>query len=151
MGGGLQDRRVAGRLAGAGRELDAELRAEYRKASRAAARKTQDRIRAAASRHDGALRAEIAATVIFSTRVRGGGMTATISSLGTRMPAGKRNLAAYANAGAWRHPVYGRDVWVRQEWGSAAGWFDATLRAEQEHFAEATRRALGNLAARLGR
>lgn len=30
------------------------------------------------------------------------------------------------NRGSWRHPVFGRNVWVEQTFGPAAGWFDKT-------------------------
>jgi hypothetical protein len=38
------------------------------------------------------------------------------------------------NKGTWRHPVFGRDVWVSQSYGPATGWFDKTAK---EHTPEA--------------
>lgn len=155
-GGGLANRRAVDELAGAPAELAKALRKQYRAAARQAALRAQARIRGATSRHPGDLREHIAATVTTNVTQRAtGGVTATISSLESRMPPGEKNLPAYANAGSrrwrrWRHPVWGHDRWVSQDWASARGWFDATLQAERGNFEEATRKALDDLAARLG-
>jgi hypothetical protein len=59
-----------------------------------------------------------------------------------------QNLPAYANAAQtrwrrWRHPVYGNtDVWVSQDWPSAHGWFDGTIRGSAQRFTDAAERAL---------
>ena len=152
MAGGLQDRAGLGRLADAPRELQRDLERAYRSAARDAASRAQDAIRGAASRHDGTLRREIAATVTVSLRRRGDGITARIASVGSKMPAGKENLAAYADGAwpHWRHPVFGDDDnWKEQNWPSARGWFNKTLRGERDRFAAAAQKALGALAAAL--
>lgn len=155
--GGLQNRDVAARLSDAPEELVRELRAAYRKAARRAAGRTRDRIRAADSRHPGGLRERIAATVAVSVTRRGDGVVAAIRSAGSRMPEGEENLPAYADGETrrwqrWRHPVYGHEtVWVSQTWPSARGWFTGTLHGEKDRFAEAVRKSLDELAARLDR
>lgn len=152
MAGGMQDRAAAARLSEAPRELAKELRGEYLQAARRAAARTQDRIRAAESRHAGGLRGRLAGTVTSSVRQRGDGIQARIASVGARMPAGEENLNAYADGSSrrpWRHPTFGHEPWKAQEWPSARGWFTGTLRREQERFADAARQALDTLAAKL--
>ena len=85
---------------------------------------------AAESHHDGTLRGAIAASVNVGSRITTEGAAARIASSGSRMPPGEENLAAYANRGSWRHPVFGDAThggfagpWVRQDWPSARGWF----------------------------
>lgn len=152
MAGGIQDRAVTVRLSEASQAMVKELRAQYRQAARQAAGKTQDKIRGASSHHAGGLRERIAGTVTSSVQQRGEGIVARISSVGSRMPEGQENLNAYADGSArrpWRHPVWGHDRWVGQDWPSARGWFTGTLRDEQENFADAARQALDTLAAKL--
>jgi len=42
----------------------------------------------------------------------------------------KGNLPKLMNKGSWRHPVWGKDVWVTQT--SRAGWFDDEMRKHKE-------------------
>jgi hypothetical protein len=116
------------------------------------------RILAAETHHPGDLRAEIAATVSTRGRVTQSGVSAEIKSDGKLMPPGKQNLPAYANAGAskwrrWRHPVYqterNPDTWVSQEWPSARGWLDQTVKDESQRFSDAVRAAIDETAAYL--
>lgn len=159
MSGGLQgrDRAVAARLRDGPKELERELRRQYRTAARDAAAKTQAAITGASSKHAGPLREEIAQTVSVSLLKRAGtGLTVAISSIGSRMPDGKHNLPAYADAATprwarWRHPVWGNEeVWVSQNWPSARGWFTDTLQGQRDALAAACRRAVDEAAAKLG-
>jgi hypothetical protein len=77
------------------------------------------------------------------------------------MPEGKQTLNAYANAGTrrwsrWRHPVFGTEAqdaaaggghgrgwtWVTQEWPSAQGWFDQTVRDHAREFSDAVQKSV---------
>jgi len=51
------------------------------------------------------------------------GIRISKSSLGN-----ERNLPRLMNQGTWRHPVYGKDVWVTQT--SRANWFDDEMRKQ---------------------
>lgn len=151
MGGGLQDPNAARRIANADRELAAHLKREFARAAQDVADKTKAKILAAdAPKYPGrGLRAEIAATVEVRGRKVQAGVQAQIRSNGRLMPPGKENLAAYANAGTrrwarWRHPVFGNidDPWKTQEWPSARGWFDDTVREHAQEFGDAVQKAV---------
>lgn len=168
MGGGLQDPNVARRIANGAPELARHLKAEFARAAQDVANKTQKKIlEADAPKYpDRGLREEIAATVQVRGVKRAAGVQAQIRSYGPLMPEGKHNLAAYANAGTrrwarWRHPVFGTEAqleahlaaggqgghgrgwtWVTQEWPSARGWFDDTVRGEAQHFSDAVQKAI---------
>jgi hypothetical protein len=158
MAGGLADRGALARLRDAPAVLNRELESELGKAGRDAARKAQDRIRGAGQ----ALAGQIAATVSVTGTTRSGRVTVAIISDGRKMPPGKKNLPAYADASQarfarWRHPVHGPGkrnpdpAWVTQEWPAARGWFTGTLRGEQDTFLAAARRAVDGAAAETGR
>jgi hypothetical protein len=49
----------------------------------------------------------------------------------------------------WRHPVYGRDVWVRQI--GKPGFFDDPLRQRRGEYRDAVRRVMAETAARIAR
>lgn len=172
MSGGLQDNLTRQQLKDAPRKLVRDLRRQYKQAADEAAGKAKEAILAASSEHPGSLRAEIAATLTTSTRLRGDGLVAEIDSRGTLMPPGKEMLPAYADAETprytrWRHPVYGRGAaglagrqlyvqrkgwtWVVQEWPSARGWFTGTLQGEANRFAEAAQKAMDDIARELNR
>jgi hypothetical protein len=156
--GGLQNRDMALRLARGGAELNRHLQNEFTRAATLAAARTQAKILGASTRHPGALRAQIAATVSARARTGTYGVQAEIRSAGSRMPAGEKNLPAYANAGQarwrrWRHPVYqtarNPDTWVTQDWPSAHGWFDDTIRAAAPSFTAAAETAIRQTSAYL--
>lgn len=114
------------------------LQSGIRSAANVAADRARERILAAESHHDGTLRAVIAGSVAVHSRVSGEAMSAAVSSEERRMPPEKLNLNAYANARnarwrRWRHPTFGHEPWVPQDWPSAAGWLDdAVLEAGPE-------------------
>jgi hypothetical protein len=152
--GGLQDPNAARRLANGNRELTRHLRDEFARAAQKVAAEAERKILAAGTHHPGMLRAEIAGTVSVRGRVTRSGFSAEIRSDGTLMPPGKQNLPAYANAGQarwrrWKHPVYARSdqardewTWVTQEWPSARGWLDQTVRDEAQRFSAAVQAAV---------
>lgn len=153
MGGGLQDPNVARRIANADKELKAYLKREFTDAARKVADEAKQKILAASTRHPGGLRAEIAGTVEARARAVQAGVQAQIRSNGRLMPPGKETLNAYANAGTrrwarWRHPVYGPTAknpdpaWVQQEWPSAEGWLDQTVRDHARDFSGAVQQAI---------
>lgn len=154
--GGADDRTRAelARLRDAGPVLSRRLRDALRKAGKDAAGKSQQRIRSAFTSHGGELRAEIAATMTVTPHIRRAGADVVIRSVGRRMPEGKTNLPAYANAGPkwqrWRHPVYGQDRWVSQDWPSARGWFDDTLRGQAVPVGRQLEQALDDAVRELG-
>lgn len=154
MTGGLRDRQLADRLRTAEPVLARSLRTEFRRAANVAADRARGRILAAASHSDGSLRAAIAASVSVRAGASRSGFGAEIRSDGRRMPPGEQNLAAYANSRGryrrWRHPVFGRDRWVSQEWPSAAGWFDDTLDEGVAEYQAAARRAMDDVRRYLG-
>lgn len=146
---GLQDWDALRRLANGHAELRRSLKKDFAKAADDVAKKTQAKILSASTRHPGALRAQIAATVTVRGRYTQTGASAEIRADGRRMPDENRswNLPAYANARGlwrrWRHPVYGNyDVWRQQEWPSAAGWFDDTILGEAQRFSDAVKAAM---------
>lgn len=148
MGGGLQDRDAARRLANGNRELIRHFKEEFGKAAQQVADEAQRKILEASTHHPGLLREEIAGTVTARGRMTMSGFSAEIKSDGRKMPEGKQTLPAYANAGKsrwrrWRHPVYGnRDVWVTQEWPTARGWFDQTVQDNARTFSAAVQAAI---------
>lgn len=154
MTGGLRDRALADRLRSAPPVLARELRNEFRRAATVAADRAKGRILAAASHHDGELRAAIAASVGVRAGASRSGFGAEVRSEGTRMPPGQQNLAAYANGrgrySRWRHPVWGHDRWVSQEWPSARGWFDDTIEDGAPEYRAAVARAMDRVRAYLG-
>jgi hypothetical protein len=157
MGGGLADRGALRRLKNAPAVLARELETELGKAGGTAARRAQDRVRAAGH----VLAGQIAGTVTVSETARAGRVTVEITSDGRKMPPGKKNLPALVDATEsrwrrWKHPVWGPTVknpdpaWVTQV-SFAPGWFTGTLRGEQSRFLAAARRAVDGAAAETGR
>jgi hypothetical protein len=152
--GGLQDPNLARRLANGNAELTRHLRDEFRRAADQVAGEARRKILAADTKHPGALRAQIAATVSVRGRVTQSGFSAEIKSDGKLMPPGKQNLPAYANAGTsrwrhWNHPVYARAgqprdewTWRPQEWPSAAGWLDQAVQDNAQAFSDAVTAAI---------
>jgi hypothetical protein len=96
------------------------------------------------------LRASVARATRVSVRTTGkrAGVAIRAKKLtGTR---GFRNAPKRLNArGGWRHPVYGRDVWVDQM--GQPGWFDDTISKFKPAAREAARRALAEVANRVDR
>lgn len=153
MGGGLQDPNAARRIANGAPELARHLKDQFARAAQEVADKAKRKILEADTRHPGTLRAEIAATVSVRGRKTQAGVQAEIRSDGKLMPPGKQNLPALANAGTsrwrrWHHPVYGPTEnrpdppWVSQDWPSAHGWLDQTVRDEAERFSQAVSAAV---------
>lgn len=153
MTGGLQDRDAARRMANGNRELTRHFKDEFAKAAEDVAAKARRKILAAETKHPGPLREEIAGTVSVRGRSTMSGFSAVIKSDGEKMPPGKQNLGAYANAGKrrwqrWRHPVYGPTAkrpdppWVQQDWASARGWFDQTVQDNAGQFSDAVKAAI---------
>ena len=158
MPGGL-DPRTRAELGRLKRELPAAVARdalkELKQAADATAAKTRARILAALALKypDRGLRAEIAATVQASARVTATDAYVAVKSLGRRMPPGKTNLPAYADAttrdySRWRHPVFGdRENWKTQEWPSAHAWFygawdrDRFIRAAEQGMERAAKNA----------
>ena len=94
------------------------------------------------------LRASVARATRVSVRTTGrrAGVAIRASKLG--MPRGFRNAPKRLNAkGGWRHPVYGRDVWVSQL--GKPGWFDDTIAKFKPAAREAAKRALAEMAKRI--
>lgn len=104
------------------------------------------------SHHDSqpGLRAAIARATKVSIRTTGkrAGVAIRASKLG--MPRGFRNAPKRLNAkGGWRHPVYGRDVWVSQL--GKPGWFDDTIATFKPEAVVAAKRAMVEIAKRISR
>jgi len=91
------------------------------------------------------LRLAVAQHVVVSV----GRRSAAIRALKTGMPRGFWNAPKRLNQRQFRHRVYGRDVWVTQV--GAPGWFDDTLQRNQTRYRVAARRALDDMADRIGR
>jgi len=124
-----------------------------------------------AARYQEGLREEIAATITTSATVTSRGVKVTISSLGSRMPEGKRNLPAYTDrAKGWSHPVFARGArftlapsrarkwrgfaspaqvkagawtWVRQH--GTTGWFELPVVARAGRLRAACQRAIDDV------
>lgn len=71
----------------------------------------------------------IARAVAVSVKLTGRTQMVALRVMAKKMPGGQGNLPGYTTgAGRWRHPVYGRDVWVSQPgwgdwWGPVAARF----------------------------
>jgi hypothetical protein len=102
---------------------DKELLARFRKELRAAARPVVPLVRSSiraipSSRPYSAagLRGRMSASTALEIKTTGRQAAAIIRVDGRKMPAQAKALAAYMEGSKprWRHPVYGRDVWVVQ-------------------------------------
>lgn len=113
------------------RELRRDFVTELKAIARPAAEQAKARVRAMPSRstgrrRGGSLRSKVASKVVVrvSTGGRRPGVRVTVMKSG--MPRGFRNAPQRLNRRTgWRHPVFGRDVWVVQL--GAPGWFDETM------------------------
>ena len=66
---------------------------------------------------------------------------------GSKMPAGTRLLPfAVEKTGGWRHPVFGRDVWVNQP---GSPWFKPTIQKHETDFRRAVESAMDEVAREL--
>jgi hypothetical protein len=95
------------------------------------------------------LRSAIAAGVKADAHIGGHSAGVSIVALKRGLPRNFPNAPKRFNARAFRHRVYGRDVWVRQV--GAPGWFDDTLQHGQDRYRVAVRRALEDVAERIAR
>ena len=142
---------LAAKLHGADAELKKNLRREFRHAAAPVVAAVKTSIASAPSHHDGTLRREIARTVSARSSIRKTGVALDVVSAGSRMPAGKTNLAAYTDrARGWRHPVYGH-------WRSRVppqtlkpGWFEDPVIAQGRTLQHACEQAMDDTARKLG-
>jgi hypothetical protein len=113
---------------GDGRVVPREFRKALRKAGLPALAAGKNAARSLPSRNTGKsdLRRNMARAMVMRISVTGEPQMkigVAKKTLGTQ-----RNLPKLTNQGTWRHPVFGRDVWVVQS--SVPGWFDDVMRAQ---------------------
>jgi hypothetical protein len=115
---------------------DNALTKELTKAIRVAAKELCDsaksRIKGMSSRSNGrraggSLRAKIASKTTVTVKVTGPKVGVRIGVMTSGMPRGFAAAGSATNDAGWRHPVFGRGVWVNQS--GLPGWFDRTLEA----------------------
>ena len=93
--------------------------------ARAAIRSTDMGVGSASSGHTG-IRDRIArATRMKITTGTRAGVRIEVNE--SAMPPAEARMGKHVNKGAWRHRVYGHNVWVTQQ--SDAGWFSNTINA----------------------
>jgi hypothetical protein len=135
------------------RALYKRLRAEAKPAADAVRRSALDM---PAAKYRRGLREEVAATITVSASVTKAGAQVKISSLGSRMPEGKRNLPMHMDRSrGWGHPVFADPskpraewTWVRQ-WGRA-GWFENPVIARAGRLRSACQKAIDETLRKLG-
>jgi len=132
-----------------GRRIRQDLRDLFAEVLRPAVRDVRAALMAGGgSAHDGEpLRQAIAHNIVMHIET-GSKASASIRVLKHGMPRDFWNAPKRFNQRRWRHKVYGRDVWVSQV--GAPGWFDDTLRRNRQRYRVAARRALANMAERIG-
>ncbi|RZQ59838.1 hypothetical protein [Amycolatopsis suaedae] len=72
------------------------------------------------------LRATVGRALQTQTRARGQTASVQIKVNKSLLPANQRKLPAHMNTGRWRHPVFGRPVWVTQT-TNPPKWFDRPM------------------------
>lgn len=99
---------------------------------------------------DGAsLRQAVAQQVRPQVRLSGRSPGVSIKAKKSGMPRGFKNAPKRLNAkGGWRHPVFGRAVYVHQT-VSRPGWFDDTLRRRRGPYRSAVNDAVVQMARRI--
>jgi hypothetical protein len=165
--GPLEMKLLAAKLHGADAELKKQLRRQFRQAAAPVVAAVKASILSAPSHHDGTLRKEIARTVSARSSIRQTGVALDIVSAGSRMPAGKTNLAGAADqARGWRHPVFGTEAqlqahldtggrarhgagwtWVSQT--LKPGWFEDPVIAQGHNLRRAAEQAMNDTARKL--
>jgi hypothetical protein len=147
-GGGPEEmKRLAARMRTADRVLLKNLRRQMRDLADPLVGAAREAIEASPSKHDGTLRGEVAKTVSASVSVTGSRVTLAVVSRGSRMPAGKGDLAAYLNGRGWRHPVYGRRSVFQAS--RATGWFSETIAGRAPDLRRAVEAAMDETARQL--
>lgn len=98
--------------------------------------------------HEGEpLRTAIANQTIIEVRTGGKATGASIKAKRKGMPRGFANAPKWTNRTKWRHPVYGRDVYVDQV--GKPRWFDETIREHRQEFRSKVARVIQSMARRI--
>jgi hypothetical protein len=96
--------------------------------------------------HEAGLRADIARAMRIKVKLTGD--PSVMISI-PRKPLGRKgNLPRLMNRGSWRHPVFGRDVWVAES--SRREWFDDVMRQTGPEVTREIERVVDRLERRLG-
>jgi hypothetical protein len=125
-----------------GKGLRKELLKEIRDAGKPTVQKVRQAAQALPGESDKELRQAIASGVAVRTKLSGKNAGIHIIVRRARLPQGKERVPRLMNRGKWRHPVFGRDVWVDQV--SEPGWFDEAVRGDANRFRKAVLQAIAN-------
>jgi hypothetical protein len=130
-----------------GKALGAALRKELRAAAAPAVVDLRAAVLAAPGRASAtpALRTAVAAKIGVAVRTVGRDPSVAIRARKTPGARGFRSAAKALNAPSFRHPVFGRTVWVVQV--GAPRWWDATVEAHRWAFHAAAVKAIEHWAA----
>jgi len=149
--GGEQLKLLAAQLKQADPALKRELRRNFKDAAEPVIGDVQQSILLMPSHHDGSLRAEVARTVTVSTSFTGDGIAVRVSSLGTRMPAGKESLPFHLDsAKGWRHPVFGHWERTKDRQYGKPEWFERPIADNARGFQAAAQQAVDETQRKLG-